>query len=188
MNISKIYAPLRDWITEDIGHRIDIKQFAGKKGVGTEHMIVWMVDRVLWLLDQPGSSTVFSAAVNWNDAFSRTDPTLNIQGLIDIGCRLTLVSIIIEFLEDRKMSTKYNQEKSELFELIGGSPQGSWGGQNCSIVSSDDNASFVNQKDRLKYCDNLSILELLFIGKLSTEYNFHEHVASRLEQQTPKKT
>ena len=49
---------------------------------------------------------------------------------------------------------------------------------NCYIVSSDDNASFVNKKDRFKYCDDLSILELLFIGKLLTEHNFHEHVAS----------
>ena len=31
---------LRDWITEDIGAIIDINQFAGKTGEGTEHMIV----------------------------------------------------------------------------------------------------------------------------------------------------
>ena len=61
-----------------------------------------MVDRVLWLLDQPGSSAVCAAAVDWNDAFSRTDPTLNIQKLIDMGCRPTLVSIIIEFLDLKK--------------------------------------------------------------------------------------
>ena len=49
---SKIFETfLRDWITEDIGDKIDINQFAGKKGTGTEHMIVLMVDRILWLLD-----------------------------------------------------------------------------------------------------------------------------------------
>ena len=66
---------LRDWITEDIGEKLDINQFAGEKGVGTEHMIVWMMDRVIWMLDQPGISAVFSACVDWKDAFSRTDPT-----------------------------------------------------------------------------------------------------------------
>ena len=72
-------------------------------------MIVWMVDRVLWLLDQPGLSAVFSAAVDSKNVFSRTDPTINIKKkLISLGCRPSLVSVIIEFLEDRVMSTKYN--------------------------------------------------------------------------------
>ena len=68
--------------------------------------------------------------------------------------------------------------ESDFFDLIGGSPQGIWNGQNCYIASSYDNASFVNQEDRFKYCDDLNILELLFIGKILTEYNFYEHVAS----------
>ena len=60
---SKIFETfLRDLITEDIN------QFAGKKGTGTEHMIVLIVDRILWLLDQPGSSGVISAAVDWADS------------------------------------------------------------------------------------------------------------------------
>ena len=73
---------LRDWITEDIGANIDINQFAGKTGVGTEHMIVWTLDHVLKLLDQPGMSAVVSASVDWSDAFSRTDPTKTVQKII----------------------------------------------------------------------------------------------------------
>ena len=54
----------RDWITQDIGDKLDINQFAGKTGVGTEHMIVWMMDRVQKLLDKPGMSAVVSASVD----------------------------------------------------------------------------------------------------------------------------
>ena len=141
---SKIFETfLRDWITEDIGDKIDINQFAGKKGTGTEHMIVLMVDRILWLLDQPGKSAVFSAAVDWADAFSRTDPTITVQKMIRIGIRPSLVLVLIEFLQDRIMSLNFNQEESPLFDLIGGGPQGSWAGQNSYIISSDDNADFV---------------------------------------------
>ena len=76
------------------------------------------------------------------------------------------------------MSLKFNQEESPLFHLIGGGPQGSWNGQNCYLAASDDNAEFVSQEDRFKYCDDLSILDLIMLGAILVEYNFHEHVAS----------
>ena len=52
-------------MTEDIGHKIDISQFAGKKGVVTEHPIVKLRDRVLSLLDRPGMKAVIDASVDW---------------------------------------------------------------------------------------------------------------------------
>jgi hypothetical protein len=61
---------------------------------------------------------------------------------------------------------------------VGGSPQGSWNGQNCYIAASDDNADCVDEEDQFKYCDDLSILELVMIGGILTEYDFHQHVAS----------
>ena len=77
---SKVFETfLRDWITEDIGKKIDINQFAGKKGVGTEHLLVAMLDRVLGQLDQRGMRAVIKAAVDWASAFSRTDPTITIS-------------------------------------------------------------------------------------------------------------
>ena len=169
---------LRDWITKDIGDKIYINQFAGKTGVGTEHMIVWMMDRVLKLLDQPGMSASVSASVDWSDAFSRTDPTKTVQKLIWMGLRPSIIPIIIEFLEDRLMSLKFNGEESPLFHLIGGGPQGSWNGQNCYLTASNDNTDFVQQEDRFKYCDDVNILELIMIGAILTHYNFHDHVAS----------
>ena len=69
---------LRVWITEDIGNKMDINQFAGKRGSGTEHMLVLMVDRILSLLDRPGMRAVIKASVDWASAFSRTDPTKTI--------------------------------------------------------------------------------------------------------------
>ena len=169
---------LRDWITQDIGDKLDINKFAGKTGVGTEHMIVWMMDRVQKLLDKPGMSAVVSASVDWSDAFSRTDPTKTIQKLINLGLRSSLIPIIIEFLQDRVMSLKFNGEESPLFTLIGGGPKGSWNGQNCYLTASNDNTDFVNQEDRFKYCDDVNILELVMIGAILTQYNFYEHVAS----------
>ena len=89
-----------------------------------------------------------------------------------------MINILIEFLDSRKMTVKYNSAESSLFTLVGGGPQGSWTGQESFIVSSDDNASFVDQDDRFKYCNDLSILELIMLGDILTEYNFYQHVAS----------
>ena len=176
---SKVFESfLRDWVTEDIGNKLDLNQFAGKKGTGTEHLIVALVDRVLSLLDKPGMRAVVAAAVDWASAFSRTDPTKTITKFVNMGLRSSLVNILIEFIEERQMSVKYNGEESKLHTLIGGGPQGSWSGQACYLTASDDCAETVPLDDRYRYCDDLTILELVMLGDILTEYNFLEHVAS----------
>ena len=141
-------------------------------------MLVWMIDRVLSLLDKPGMRAVIKAPVDWASAFSRTDPTKTISKYIAMGLRPSLVNVLIDFLEDRHMSVKFNSEESSLYKLIGGGPQGSWTGQECFLVASNDNADFVSQEDRFKYSDDLSILEIIMLGDILTQYNFHDHVAS----------
>ena len=51
-------------LLEDIDKKIHINQFAGRKGMGTEHLLVMMVDRVKKLLDRPGMSTMVATAVD----------------------------------------------------------------------------------------------------------------------------
>ena len=178
-DFSKIFESfLRGWVTEDIGSKIDINQFAGKSGIGTEHLVVKLMDRVLSLLDKPGMRAVIAASVDWASAFSRTDPTKTVAKFIKMGVRPSIVNVLIEFLEDRQMSVKFNGQESSLFPLVGGGPQGSWTGQAAYIVSSDDNAECVPEDDRYKYSDDLSILELVMLANALTEYNFLEHVAS----------
>ena len=50
---------LKDWIVEDISDKMDIGQFGGEKGTGTEHMIVCLIDRVLQLLDSNPNRNFF---------------------------------------------------------------------------------------------------------------------------------
>ena len=50
-DFSKTYEGfLKDWIMEDICNNIDIGQFGGQPGIGTEHMMVCFLDRILQLL------------------------------------------------------------------------------------------------------------------------------------------
>ena len=65
-----------------------------------------------------------------------------------------------------------------MLSLIGGGPQGTLLGGIEYLAQSNDNADVVNPEDRFKFIDDLSILQLIILSGLLTEYNFHEHIAS----------
>ena len=46
------------------------------------------------------------------------------------------------------------------------------------LVNSNDNADFVDEDEKFKYVDDISVLELVCLAGLLCEYNFHLHVAS----------
>ena len=170
---------LKDWIVEDITENMDIGQFGGEKGTGTEHMIVCLIDRILQLLDKNSNqSAVIAAFVDWAAAFDHQDPTLAIKRFIEIGVRPAIIPILVSYLSERQMRVKFNGEESEIMSLIGGGPQGTLLGQLMYLVQSNDNANVVEPEDRFKYIDDLSILQIVCLAGLLASYNFHFHVAS----------
>ena len=177
---SKLYEGfLKDWIVEDIYNNLDIGQYGGRTGTGTEHMIVCLLDRILKLLDQhPDKSAVIAASLDWTAAFDRQDPTLAIKKFIELGVRPSLIPLLISYLSERKMKVRFNGEESDFFSLIGGGPQGTLIGQLEYLVFSNDNADIVPAEDRYKYIDDLTVLQLVCLSGLLTDYNFTEHVAS----------
>ena len=134
--------------------------------------------RIKSLLNKPGMRAVVAASTDWAAAFSRTDPTFSVKKMIKMGIRESLIPILIQFLSDRQMTVNFNSKSSRMHTLIGGGPQGSQNGQNTYICASNDNADHVAIEDQFKYCDDLQVLELVLLGDILTEYNFHQHVAS----------
>ena len=65
-----------DLIIKDIDAKLDSQQYAARKGVGTEHLLVAMMDRILGQLDKPGMSAVIRAAADWAAAFDQTGTRL----------------------------------------------------------------------------------------------------------------
>ena len=121
---------MKKWIVEDIYDNLDIGQFGGTQGTGTEHMIVCILDRVLKLLDRhPDKSAVIAASLDWTAAFDRQDPTLAIKKFIELGVRPSLIPLLISYLSDRQMRVKFNGEESDFLSLIEGRPQGTLLGQ-----------------------------------------------------------
>ena len=102
-----------------------MSQFGGRRGSGTEHLIVCYIDRILKLLDSmPSKTAVIAAAADFMTAFDRTDPTITAAKFIKIGVSPSLVPILISCLSDRKMIVKFRGAQSTPQNLIGGGPQG----------------------------------------------------------------
>ena len=178
---------LKDWIMEDIYDNLDIGQYGGQTGTGTEHMIVCLIDRVLKLLDKHHDrSAVIMTCLDWSAAFDRQDPTIAIQKFIQLGVRPALIPLLASYLTNRKMQVKFNGELSKFLALIGGGPHGTLLGQLEYMVQSNDNTSMVSPDDRFKYIDDLSFLHLVLLAGLLKDYNFKEHVASDIEVFTPR--
>ena len=170
---------LKDWVMEDISGNLDLSQYGGQIGTGTEHMIVCLVDRIKGLLDRHSDkSSVIASFLDWMSAFDRQDPTIAIEKFIKLGVRASLIPLLISYLSNRKMQVKFNGETSEFLSLIGGGPQGTLLGQLEYLVLSNDNADCVTDEDRYKYIDDLTLLELVCLSGLLTEYNYMEHVPS----------
>ena len=99
-DFSKVFEGfLKDWILSDISGNIDVGQYGGLKGSGTEHMLVGMVDRILKLLESRETGTaVIAAMVDWASAFDRQDPTMAIKKFIKLGVRPSLIPILVSYL------------------------------------------------------------------------------------------
>ena len=106
---------LKDFIIQDVGAKIDLSQYGGKKGVGTKHMVVALVDRVLKLLDcHPNKSAVIMAGVDWATAFVRGEPTTTIRKFISMGLRPSLVPLLADYFSGRKISMKRRGSKDKI--------------------------------------------------------------------------
>ena len=177
---SKLYEGfLKDWIMEDVSKHLDIGQFGGQTGIGTEHMMVCLLDRILKLLDRyPDRSAVIMALLDWSAAFDRQDPTLAVKKFIQLGIRPSLIPLLADYLTDRQMRVKFNGEMSDFLTLVGGGPQGTLLGQTEYFLQSNDNADIVAPEDRFKYIDDLSVLQIVCMSGLLLDHNFHQHVAS----------
>jgi hypothetical protein len=169
---SKIYESfLLEFIFEDISEKLNKTQYGGKKGVGTEHLIVKMVDRIRKLQDTPEKVPVIVKSYDWSRAFERLDPTEVTLKCIRLGVRSSIVKILIDFLNERKMQVKLNQHTSLSFDLVGGAPQGSIIGMLLYIIGSDDVVDEVANEDKYKYIDDMAVLDSVNTEDKLENYN-----------------
>ena len=128
-NFSKIFEKIiAEVMLEDMSPTRDPAQYGNSKGVGTQHYLIKMVDRILTVLDtnnQHEKNAVIVQLVDWAQAFDRQCPLLGMKSFIKNGFRKSVLPVLASYFQDRKMRVNWHNKLSTQRNLPGGGPQGS---------------------------------------------------------------
>ena len=183
LSLSKITDKIiAEIISQDMQYTRDKAQYGNLKKVSLQHYLVKMMNKILKSMDQNSakqSVAVILQMVDWKQAFDRQSHKLGIQSFIDNGVRASMIPILLSFFQNRRMRVKWKSLLSKERALPGGRPQGGTLGIEEYLSQSNGNTDFLDQDEKYKFIDDLSILEILnLISIAMSSYNFHKHVAS----------
>ena len=147
-----------EWILEDIGHKIDPKQFGCLHGSSTTLCLLDMFHSWLSKLDTDGCSLRI-VLLDFSKAFDRINLNVLITKLIDMGLRRCLIPWLCDFLSNRRQRVKLEDSISEWAQVNAGVPQGTKLGPILFLVMVNDLTTL--QSDRWKYVDDLTISEVI---------------------------
>ena len=183
LNCSKIADKIiGEMVIEDMKPTRDPSQFGNERKTSAQHYLITMLHRILTSVDKNSKKEAIAVIVNlvdWSQAFDRQSHKLGIQSFIKNGVRPGLIPILISFFKNRKMKVKWNKQSSSTHTLNGGGPQGGLLGILEYLSQTNDNTDFLDEKDRFKFIDDLSILEIInLISQGLASHNFKFQVAS----------
>ena len=187
LNFDKIYEKLiAQMMIADMELKMDPSQYGNSKGVSIQHYLIQMVHRILTVLDNNSRRDTFAviaSLIDWNNAFPRQCPTLGINSFIQNGVRPALIPVLINYFQDREMSVKWHGCRSVPRTINGGGPQGATLGILEYLSQSNNNADCVNEEDRFKFIDDLSILEIVNLITIGlSSFNVKAQVPSDLPE------
>ena len=182
-NFSKIMDNiLSEFLVEDMSATRDKSQYGNEKGLSVQHYLIKMLHQILVSLDTNNQSESFAVILNmidWSQAFDRMDHKLGVQSFIDNGVRPSLIPTLISFFQDRSMVVKWKGCFSSSRKLPGGGPQGGSLGIIEYTSQSNDNTDFLDEKEKFKFIDDLSVLEIInLILQGISSYNPKQQVPS----------
>ena len=131
-----------DMMREEIS--INCNQFGGLRGVGTDHLLVDMSNRILEDLDDNrGAVSVIS--IDYAKAFNRMDHAHCLRAMAAKGSSTQAIRIAASFLSDRVIRTKVGEHLSKPRKVPGGAPQGTKSGNFFFTVSIDEIENRINE-------------------------------------------
>ena len=143
-------------MVEDIMKKLDISQYANQKGVSLQHYLIKMINKILSDTDNSSNGEVNAVLATLVQC-----PKLGIEAFIKCGVRGSLIPLLINYLQNRKLKVKWKGLISSERDLNGGGPQGATFGIWEYLAQSNDNAECVSPENRFKFVDDLTILEKL---------------------------
>ena len=165
LNFDKVFEKLiAELVIGDMEAKLDPSQFGNQKGVSIQHYLIQMLHRILAVLDNNSKGDVFAVVaslVDWNNAFPRQCPKLGVESFLENGVRPSLIPVLVNYFQDRKMTVKWHGCQSVPKDIMGGGPQGATLGLLEYLSQSNHSADCVDVLDRFKFVDDLTILEVV---------------------------
>ena len=185
LNLDKIGEKLISRLMiSDMKNKLDPSQYANQAGLSIQHYLVKFIDRILQALDNNSKQegcAVLATLVDWQQAFPRQCPKLGLESFIRNGVRPSLIPVLINYFQGRKMKVKWHGQLSTERKLKGGGAQGSSFGLWEYLSQSNDNADCVEEENRFKFVDDLSFLEIIYFLSVGiSSYNLKAHVPSNI--------
>ena len=95
--------------------------------MSTSHYMIKLVHEILQALDGNSKgdvNAVIATFYDWSKAFDMQDHQLGIESFIKCGVRSSLLPILVNYLQNRRMTVKYRTGVSTEKPLPGGGAQG----------------------------------------------------------------
>ena len=145
------------WLLEDIDGKIDIHQYGNRPMVSTCHYLIKLLHQLYENADSPKSISTL-VLTDLSKAFDRIDHNILIRKLIDLGVRPCVISLVVNFLQNRTQCVKYRGTISDSQLIHTGVPQGTKLGPVLFLIMINDAC-----KDEIisyyKYVDDLTLVE-----------------------------
>ena len=126
----------------------DKSQYGHEKGLSVNP--IKMTYEILTCTDTNTANEKFAVIctmIDWKQAFDRQCPKLGIESFMKNGVRKSLIPILTNYLQDRKMCVKWNGVLSSIKSLNGGGPQGALWGILEYLSLSNDNTDYVSKNE-----------------------------------------
>ena len=180
-NCAKIFDKiLGGYIIDDMAPNRDPAQYGNEKNLSTQHYLIKLLHRILTAVDRKSineSFAVIITMVDWAQAFDRQCHILGVQSFIDNGVRASLIPVLINYFQNRYIQVKWNKKLSDPLKVNGGGAQGGLLGILEYLSQNNDCASFLDDEDRYKYIDDLSILEIINLANIGlSSFNAKQQV------------
>ena len=125
LNLDKVTEKIfGDIIASDMEENLDPSQFGNQEGTSIQHYLVKMLHKIFTEVDK-SNVAVIASLIDWKEAFPRQCPKLGVESFIKLGVRSSLIPVLVNFFQERKMQVKWHGKLSDVQELNGSGPQGS---------------------------------------------------------------
>ena len=169
-----------EMIASDMQAKLDPTQHGNRKRTGIQHYLLRLIHRILSETDNNSRGeirAVLCTFIDWKQAYSRQSHILGVRSFLTNGVRPSLIPLLISYFQSREIRIKWHNKLSKSRKMPGSGAMGSSIGNMEFDSQTNNNADCVPQKNRFKFVDDLSILEiinLLNIGLAS--YNMKQQI------------